>query len=317
MDGPIPSNSKRCSWCGALNSASEHACAKCGAVLSAIQPSVDAHALDVDSPLRAEATRASPYQEVNASAFDSSLLDKQTTEAIRSLGLGPSFESGGTRAFVVAGFLSLYILLSLAGLLALSKAAAGPTVPRPEVTEIDAQALLIRLAQVFIVPLTAAAFFAWIYRAYKNLKALGATDLKFSPGSAIGSFFIPFLNIVRPYQVVTEIWRASGYEAARSGRASWSHAETPIFIAVWWGSWLTLGLLGSLGVATIFGATGADQLSAATRYLMVYYVLGIACAALAITVVLKINARQESANRLIWSTTLQDSSDSLIPRDQL
>jgi hypothetical protein len=166
--------------------------------------------------------------------------------------------------------------------------------------------VLIRLALFLVVSLTAVSFLAWIYRAHKNLRALGATDLKYSPGWAIGWFFIPFLNLVRPYQVVSEIWRASAGETRWSDGAAWTYAETPIFIAVWWGSWLTLGILDSLGAFTVFGALGADRLLVAIRYRIFYDIVGVASAALAIAVVRNINARQEGAHRLIWSKTLQD-----------
>ena len=52
---------------------------------------------------------------------------------------------------------------------------------------------------------TATAVLMWVHRAYRNLPALGARDMAYSPGWAVGWWFIPFLNLVRPYQVVREI----------------------------------------------------------------------------------------------------------------
>jgi|GEM_PF-1955869 len=312
MDAPNSESAKKCSWCGTLNSANARACSKCRAALSALQPLVSASPSSTASPALDQEIQA-PYQDVIAPLVDSSLFDRMSGEAMRSIGLGPSFEPGRTPALFVVGGLSLYILLSLVGLVAdysrfqtLSKATGGLGAPHPEVLEIDAQTVLIRLALFLVVLLTAVSFLAWIYRAHKNLKALGATDLKYSPGWAIGGFFIPFLNIVRPYQVVSEIWRASRGETRWSDSAGWIYAETPIFIAVWWGTWLTLGILDSLGVFTVWGALGADRLLVATRYRIFYHIVGVASAALAIAVVRKINDRQESAHRLIWSKTLQD-----------
>ena len=312
MDAPKFQSSKKCSWCGTLNPADAPACAKCDAGLPAIQPLVSAPQSST-SGLTLDQENRAPYQDVVTPLSDSSLFDRMSDEAMRSLGLGPSFEPGRTQAFFVVGCLSLYVLLSVAGLVAdysriqtLSKATGGLGVPRPEAMQIDGQTLLIRLALFIVVLLTAVSFLSWIYRAHKNLRALGATDLKYSPGWAIVGFFIPFLNIVRPYQVVSEIWRASAGETRWWGGAAWMYAETPIFIAVWWGSWLTLGILDSLGAFTVFGALGADQLLVATRYHVFYDIVGVASAALAITVVQKINARQESAHRLIWSKTLRD-----------
>ena len=227
MDAPKSESSKKCSWCGTLNPADAPACSKCEATLSALQPLVSASPSSNVSPTLDEENRA-PYQDVVTPLVDSSLFDRISDEAIRSLGLGPSFEPGRTRAFFVAGCLSLYILLSLISAVVdfsrielSSKIAAGVRVPAAQVTNSDALTLLIRLSLVVVVLLTTVSFLAWIYRAHKNLKALGAMDLKYSPGWAIGGFFVPLLNMVRPYQVVTEIWKARASEAHRSRGTVW------------------------------------------------------------------------------------------------
>ena len=49
----------------------------------------------------------------------------------------------------------------------------------------------------------------WIYAAHANLPALRGTNLEFSDGWAVGWFFVPIANLVKPYQVVREIWRSS------------------------------------------------------------------------------------------------------------
>lgn len=49
----------------------------------------------------------------------------------------------------------------------------------------------------------------WVFRTYRNLPALGAGPLRFSPGWAVGYYFIPILHLFRPYQVMRETWLAS------------------------------------------------------------------------------------------------------------
>jgi hypothetical protein len=323
MDGPNPESSKKCSWCGALNPADAPACSKCDAALSALQPLVSASPFSIASPTLDQENRA-PYQDIVTPLVDSSLFDLISGEAIRNLGLGPSFEPGGTRAFFVAGCLSLYILLSLVAAFVdfsrielLSKIAARVRVPPEQVTNSDALTLLIRLSLVVVVLLTTVSFLAWIYRAHKNLKALGAMDLKYSPGWAIGGFFVPLLNMVRPYQVVIEIWKASASEAHRSRGTVWGREETPVFISLWWGSWLISGFIDSFGRFMIFGAEKADQLLVASRYRLAYDVISMACAALAITVVLRINARQEDTNRVNSLTESRRAPEPEIVSDQL
>ena len=157
--------------------------------------------------------------------------------------------------------------------------------------------------------LTAVLFLAWVYRAHRNLKALGATDLKYSPGWAIGGFFVPLLNLVRPYQVVTEIWNESGSQRRSPLGGTWKHEESSWFIGLWWSAWLLAGIFDSLGVFMVIGSNQPDQLSVATRFLVVSDVVNAASAALAIMVVLKINARQEKSNRINASQQGEDVGD--------
>lgn len=49
----------------------------------------------------------------------------------------------------------------------------------------------------------------FVFRANSNLRALGTKNLAFSPGLAVGSWFIPFLAIVWPWQALGEIYKAS------------------------------------------------------------------------------------------------------------
>lgn len=71
---------------------------------------------------------------------------------------------------------------------------------------------------VFIV--IAIAFLKWTYRANKNcqgftkqvlkekkhLQILGEKIMRFSPGWSIGYYFIPILNLYKPYQAMKEIY---------------------------------------------------------------------------------------------------------------
>ena len=90
-----------------------------------------------------------------------------------------------------------------------------------------------------------------------------------------------------------------------------------MFISLWWGSWLISGFLDSFGRFMIFGAEKADQLLILSRYRLAYDVISLACAALAITVVLRINARQEDANRVNSLTEARRAPEPQIVTDQL
>ena len=68
---------------------------------------------------------------------------------------------------------------------------------------------IVGLLQSGLGIVTGITFLKWIYRAYKNIQGFGAEGLRFSPGWAVGYYFIPILSLIRPVQVMSEIWRAS------------------------------------------------------------------------------------------------------------
>jgi hypothetical protein len=50
----------------------------------------------------------------------------------------------------------------------------------------------------------------WMHRAYRNLPALGATDLRWSPAWAASAWFLPAGNLFIPYLIGRELWTRAG-----------------------------------------------------------------------------------------------------------
>jgi hypothetical protein len=87
---------------------------------------------------------------------------------------------------------------------------------------------IIGLLQSGLGIVTGITFLKWIYRAYKNIQGFGAEGLRFSPGWAVGYYFIPILSLIRPVQVMNEIWRAS------DDPKNWPRRPGSWLIASWW-----------------------------------------------------------------------------------
>lgn len=85
------------------------------------------------------------------------------------------------------------------------------------------QATLI--AQLALCLITAVFFLRWKYQAYLNLQRACSSPLKFSPGWCCGFYFIPIVNLYRPFQAMNEI-------QARS------KANIGYQVYVWWACWL-------------------------------------------------------------------------------
>lgn len=76
--------------------------------------------------------------------------------------------------------------------------------------------------------ITAVVVSRWIYRANSNARALGAAEMAFTPGGAVGWYFVPIANFWKPYQAMREIWKAN---ASPSG---WQRQRVSALLPCWW-----------------------------------------------------------------------------------
>ncbi len=72
----------------------------------------------------------------------------------------------------------------------------------------------------------------WIHRANHNARQLGAADMHFTPGWAVGWYFVPVAWFWKPYQAMREIWRAS------VNPSNWRGAPASPLLRWWWGLWI-------------------------------------------------------------------------------
>lgn len=84
-------------------------------------------------------------------------------------------------------------------------------------------------------------FIAWFFPAYRNLERLGKS-LNHRPGWAIGAWFVPILNLYRPYEIYGEM--ADTYSLVAKKFPQHAPANTPVrsqlstLAGVWWGLYL-------------------------------------------------------------------------------
>ena len=72
----------------------------------------------------------------------------------------------------------------------------------------------------------------WVYHTHRNLPALGAKRLEFTPGWSVGWFFVPILNLIKPYQAIMEIWKQS--DPAQVAGSQSQRLPKPGTIVTWW-----------------------------------------------------------------------------------
>jgi len=136
-------------------------------------------------------------------------------------------------------------------------------------------------------------FATWTYRMNANIHALGSNNLRYTPGWAVGWYFVPIANLWKPYQVVRELWLAS------KDPAGWQTARSIKLLSWWWTTWLAYLFLPLVSVAYMMRLSvegdAFSPLLLIELFGVVYAALGLGAAILAYLLVTKIGAFQAQA----------------------
>jgi uncharacterized protein DUF4328 len=179
-----------------------------------------------------------------------------------------------------------------------NRALSGEAITASEVASNDSRQQLIGILQIAVYIAAAVTFLMWLSRSYKNLPALSGSRGTYAPGWAIGAFFVPFLNLVRPFQIVRELWHLSDSSSiVTTVRTEGQKLPTPPIVGWWWGVWLVAGFLGQALWRFSWRATTLQGILTAGYIAIASEVAGIAAALLAISLVRSIDARQTASHR--------------------
>ena len=90
------------------------------------------------------------------------------------------------------------------------------------------------LVQLILALALGVVFLMWIHRINNNLHVLSGEQMKFTPGWAVGWYFVPVANLYKPYQAMKEIWQLSHKgDLCNFTLLGW-----------WWLLWIVSGILG-------------------------------------------------------------------------
>jgi hypothetical protein len=92
-----------------------------------------------------------------------------------------------------------------------------------------AASALTGVANLAVVILT----MIWMYRLAANLERLGRTGRTWSPGWAIGGWFLPPVLFVIPWLMFRELWRGSD-PSAPPGAPDWRQRRVSPVVDLWW-----------------------------------------------------------------------------------
>jgi Domain of unknown function (DUF4328)/Protein of unknown function (DUF2510) len=187
-------------------------------------------------------------------------------------------------ALTVVAILSDLAELSLLGQIADDPSSVDPN----QVTASDIRQVLIGATQFLVYLATAITFLVWFRRAYLD-RSLDRGRLRFSSGWTIGSWFVPFLNLVRPKQIMDDVWRAS-----EPGQAAYPHDRRPPvpgLLHAWWALWVISLLLGSVVLSFSRDTDTIEGLRQASTTILIADIVEVPLTILALLVVTRLTQR--------------------------
>ncbi len=95
---------------------------------------------------------------------------------------------------------------------------------------------MVLLGNGLMLVATYIVFGMWIYRAAANVDAAMVPGFRYTPGWAVGWYFIPIANFYKPFAAMRQIWNASH----GNGNGDLDRAD-PLLV-YWWGLWTLTGI---------------------------------------------------------------------------
>ena len=124
----------------------------------------------------------------------------------------------------------------------------------PDPSPMERLYFVVLLANTLVSLITIVIFAMWIYRAAANVVAADIAGFDFTPGWAVGWYFIPFANLVQPFRAMRQIWNAS-----HAGGSDLDRGD-PI-LTLWWTAWLTSNITANISIQMSFRATSVEMLN--------------------------------------------------------
>jgi hypothetical protein len=167
----------------------------------------------------------------------------------------------------------------------------GAQLTREHATANDSREQLLAVARLLAFLATIVCWLMWQHRAYSNLQRIGSRDTEYTPGWSVGYWFIPIVNLVRPYQITSELYRRSEIQ---NGRDTIGGLSNPALVGVWWFAYIAWGVSERAYTLILKGATTVPTIISATNVEMGAHLVGLVACVLAIRVIGAIDRFQQA-----------------------
>lgn len=167
------------------------------------------------------------------------------------------------------------------------------------------------LSILFLVAyfISAITFIQWFRRAYSNLQTK-VPYLAYTEGWAAGSWFVPVLNLFRPFQIMKELY-VETMDLLRKNGQSDRIALGTVALIIWWTLWIINGILGQIVFRISMSAETLDELMDSTAISIVSNLVGIPLALITLKVIRDYSKVEPIIVELNTSTYINNESSSM------
>lgn len=152
---------------------------------------------------------------------------------------------------------------------------------------------LVFMLQFPVYVFAVVTFLMWLFRVFKNLPALRSENSQFTPGWAVGWWFIPLANLIKPFQAVRNAWSESDPDIdTEMGFLSHIQPGAPFFMTAWWAFWIIANVFTNIS-SRLYDPGDRQSLEIGNYGLTISGVFWSIAAGFAIKVLLEITQRQE------------------------
>lgn len=173
----------------------------------------------------------------------------------------PNEQRAKTAKILIWIVLAIEILMLISDFLEyqlLSNASAGGIISTESATANDLRQQIISIVYLIAYITSAVTFISWFRRAYYNLHTQ-ISNLRFDEGWAAGAWFVPFVNLVRPYQIMKELYQETEHLLAERGENHNPQNSTAL-LSGWWTLWIIVGLIGNFILRYSLNADEIEEL---------------------------------------------------------
>jgi hypothetical protein len=153
----------------------------------------------------------------------------------------------------------------------------------------DALAGLLQMAALIVA---AVLFIKWFRLAYVHVTSITGRATAHSSRWAIWGFFVPLLNLIRPQNIMREIWDTAEVKWLEADPRVAGRSLPADSVNLWWGFFLGSMILSNVAARRLFRATTAEQTLNATILYMLADGVDVVAAALAILLVRRVTELQ-------------------------